>query len=390
MISRRLVLPLALTPFLGRAAWAAAWGGTVAAARGQTVYFNAWAGSETINAYIAWAAQVAERFGITLKHVKIADTAEVVQRVRGEVAAGKTDGSVDLVWINGANFTAMKHQHLLFGPFAEALPNFALVDVTGKPTTRLDFGEPVEGYESPWGMAQLTFFGDGGAIGTPPLAMAELVQFAKAHAGRVTYPAPPDFHGTTFVKQVLAETASDRSALAKPVDAAGFAALMAPVFELLDELRPSLWRQGRQYPQSQAQVTQMLGDGEVVMALTFNPSEPANLVAKGTLPASTIAWQHRSGTIGNTHFLAIPINARATAAAQVVADFLLSPEAQARKADVAVWGDPTVLDLARLPPAEAKLFGAAAGIKFPAAAIPEPHASFVPLIEQAWLARYGA
>ena len=28
-------------------------------ARGQTVYFNAWAGSEAINAYIQWAAQQA-------------------------------------------------------------------------------------------------------------------------------------------------------------------------------------------------------------------------------------------------------------------------------------------------------------------------------------------
>ena len=28
-----------------------------AEAKGQTVYFNAWAGSEQINAYIAWAGQ---------------------------------------------------------------------------------------------------------------------------------------------------------------------------------------------------------------------------------------------------------------------------------------------------------------------------------------------
>ena len=50
----------------------------------------------------------------------------------------------------------MKQERLLFGPFAEDLPNFALVDVDGKPTTRIDFAEATEGLECPWGMAQLT------------------------------------------------------------------------------------------------------------------------------------------------------------------------------------------------------------------------------------------
>jgi putative thiamine transport system substrate-binding protein len=55
----------------------------------------------------------------------------------------------------------MKREGLLFGPFAESLPNSAgLVDVQGKPTTRLDFSEPVDGLEAPWGMAQLTFMAD--------------------------------------------------------------------------------------------------------------------------------------------------------------------------------------------------------------------------------------
>ena len=378
----------ALTP---RVACAGDWAAIEAQAKGQTVYFNAWAGSDTINAYIAWAgAALAQRFGITLQHVKIADTAEVVRRVRDEVAAGQTAGSTDLIWINGENFRAMKQGNLLFGPFAEALPNFALVDTGGKPTTLIDFAEPTGGYESPWGMAQLTFFGDGAKIAAPPLSLPELIAFAKANPGRVTYPAPPDFHGTTFVKQVLAETVAAQ--LGQPVDAAGFAAVTAPLWQALDALHPHLWRQGKQFPPSQAAMKQMLADGELLIAFTFNPNEPANLVAAGELSVSTIAWQHRGGTIGNTHFLAIPINARAKPAAQVVANFMLSAEAQAHKADLKIWGDPTVLDLGRLTPEQAAAFattGVAGALRFPAPAIPEPHGSWVPLIEAEWLKRYG-
>ena len=55
------------------------------------------------------------------------------------------------------------------------------------------------------------------------------------------------------------------------------------------------------------------------------------------------------GTIGNTNFVAIPYNAKAKEGAMVLANFLLSPEAQARKQDPNIWGDPTVLALDKLP-----------------------------------------
>ena len=223
--------------------------------------------------------------------------------------------------------------------------------------------------------------------------MMELLEFAKANPGRVTYPAPPDFHGTTFVKQTLIETIADPGQLATSVTKSQFVAATKPLFELLDALHPHLWREGRQFPQTQAQLKQMLADGELLVALTFNPTEPANLVASGEFPDTTIAWQYSYGTIGNTHFVAIPANARAKAGAQAVANFLLSPEAQARKADLKVWGDPTVLSLTKLSAEDAKRFTgqlAPGAVMVPAPALPEPHGSWVPLVEAAWLERYGA
>jgi putative thiamine transport system substrate-binding protein len=396
-LSRRTILQISAAlgtePLFASLAQAASWSAVEAEAKGQEVFFNAWAGADTINAYIAWAGeQLKARFGVVLTHVKITDTAEVVKRVRDEVKSGKTDGSVDLVWINGENFRTMKTEKLLYGPFAETLPNFALVDVKGKPTTVLDFTEKVQGLECPWGMAQFTFFGDGAKISSPPTSMTELASFAKANPGRVTYPAPPDFHGDTFLKQVLVETTFDRSVFAKPISREAFAELAKPWLTFLDQIRPSLWRQGKQYPKSQGEVTQMVADGELLIGLTFNPNEPANLVAAGTLPKSTIAWQHAAGTIGNSHFVAIPVNAKAKAGAQVVANFLLSAEAQARKADLKIWGDPTVLDIASLSAADAKLFTstpAPGSVLIPGPAIVEPDGSFVPFIESAWLERYG-
>ena len=371
----------------------AAWAGIEARARGQTVYFNAWGGSEAINRYIQWVAgEVQQRYGVRLEHVKISDAADMVKRVRAEKAAGKTRGSVDLVWINGENFLTMKREGLLFGPFAEGLPGYALVDVQGKPTTRLDFSEPVDGMEAPWGMAQLTFMADSRRTPEPPRSLDALLAFAKANPGRLTYPRPPNFHGTTFLKQLLLDLNTERSALYRPVTPAAFTQATAPLWRTLDTLHPQLWRAGRQFPLNAEAMRQMLADGELLLALTFNPNDAANEIAAKRLPASIVSYQFESGTIGNTHFVAIPVNASASDGAQVVANFLLSPEAQARKADIAVWGDPTVLALERLSPADRARFAAQAlpgQVARSAPALPEPHGSWVEPLEREWLKRYG-
>lgn len=372
-----------------------AWTDVEKAARGQTVHFNAWAGSEQINAYIQWAAaELLQRHGVQLQHVKISDAADVVKRVRAEKAAGRgaSEGTVDLIWINGENFAAMKREALLGAPFAQGLPNFRYVDTAGKPTTLNDFSVPTDGLESPWGMAQLTFWADSKRLPKPPQNTAELLALARQQPGRLSYPRPPDFHGTTFVKQALLEHTRDAAALARPVTPEAFASVTAPLWTYLDALHPHLWRGGKQFPQNAGAIRQMVADGELLIGITFNPNDAANEIAAKRLPASVSSWQFAKGTVGNTHFVAIPYNAPARAGAMVVANFLLSPAAQARKANIAHWGDPTVLDLAKLPAAERAAFNAAplpGQVQQTAPALPEPHASWVEPIEKEWTRRYS-
>ncbi|MCW5651464.1 MAG: ABC transporter substrate-binding protein [Ramlibacter sp.] len=395
-LSRRQALTL-LAAGASPALWAqapAAWSPIETRARGQKVFLNAWGGSDRTNAYLQWvAAEVSRRHGVQVEHVKLTDTAEAVKRVRSEKAAGKlSGGTVDAIWINGENFLTMKREGLLFGPFAESLPNFQYVDVAGKPTTRVDFSEPVQGLEAPWGMAQFTFYADRQRVPTPPRSMNELLAFAKAHPGRVTYPRPPAFLGTTFLKQALVELNSDRSVLYQPVTPAALAQAAAPLWTYLDALHPQLWRAGKQFPASPAAIRQMMADGELLVALTFNPNEAANEIVAKRQADTVYSWQMAGGAIGNTHFLAIPFNANAREGAQVMINFMLSPEAQARKADIAVWGDPSVLAIDRLPAVERARFGSQPLPGQLAQTVPvilEPHGSWVDPLEREWVRRYG-
>jgi putative thiamine transport system substrate-binding protein len=368
------------------------WSKIQSEAKGQTVYFNAWGGSEVTNAYIIWAAkEVKTRYGVDVRHVKVSSTAEVVKRVQTEMAAGRdSNGSVDLLWLNGEHFQNLKNGGLLFGPWAQSLPNWGLVDLN-KPV-RSDFSIPTEGYESPWGTAQLTFIADRAQTPKPPRSTADFLAFAKANPGRVSYPKLPDFHGTTFIKQMLMELTSNPAVLQQPVTPAAFASATKPLWSYLDQLHPMLWRDGKTFPASAAEMHRMLGDGELKLSLTFNPNEAANLIATRQLPPSAYSFGFAGGTIGNVHFVAIPVNARAKAGAQVFANFLLSAEAQIRKADISVWGDGTVLDIKQLPTtSKMRLLKTAPGALTEAVpTLPEPHASWVEALEAEWLKRYGA
>ena len=373
------------------------WQAVTEAADGQTVYWHAWGGDPRVNAYIAWAGdEVEARYGVSVEHVKLADTAEAVSRVLAEKAVGREKGgAVDLIWINGENFAAMKEAGLLFGPWAEALPNWHYVDVEGKPTVVSDFTVPTEGFEAPWGMAQLVFFHDMVRLPDPPRSAPALLEWAQANPGRFAYPEPPDFLGTTFLKQVLHGLVADPEILQQPVKETTYSEVTEPLWSYLDALTPHLWRSGRAYPQDGTRLRQLLADGEIDIAFSFNPAEASAAIANEELPSTVRSFVFEGGTIANTNFLAIPFNASAKEGAMVLADFLLSPEAQARKQDPKVLGSATVLDLDALPPEDRARFEAlelgiaTLGPEELGAALPEPHPSWTARIEADWSARYG-
>ncbi|KAB2825993.1 ABC transporter substrate-binding protein [Aliivibrio finisterrensis] len=350
-------------------------------AKGQTVYFHAWGGSQEINNYLRWADKELQRnYGVTLKHVKVGDIAESTSRLLAEKTAGKNDGgSVDMVWINGENFKSMKNNQLLFGPFVNQLPSWEFVNKTLPVDS--DFSEPTLGLEAPWGVGQLVFIHDKQTLSNPPQSFAELLSYSKAFPNRITYPKPPEFHGTSFLKALLIELTNNNSQLMQPVDNANFAEITQPLWIYLDELHQTAWRKGKQFPSGTAQSLQLLDDGQIDLAVTFNPNEVFSAQASGKLAGTTQTYAMEAGALSNIHFLAIPWNASAKEGAQVAINFLLSPEAQSRKGDLSVWGDPSVLS-------SQYLTGSAKNTKL-FKSLAEPHPSWQVALEKEWLVRYG-
>lgn len=373
------------------------WDAIEQAARGQTVYWHAWGGDPRINAFIASVGDdLQARYGVALEHVRLADTADAVTRVITERQAGRdSGGAVDVIWINGANFASMKDQGLLFGPFAESLPNWPLVDTDANPAVLVDFTLPVEGFGSPWAMFQMVFEYDSATLPEPPRSLDALRSWIADNPGRFTYPQPPDFLGTSFLKQALYGVLDDPEILMGPVDAVDYAAVTAPLWAFLDEITPNLWRQGRAYPANEPALGQLLADGEIDIAFAFNPGRASAAIADGELQDSVRTFVFEDGTLANSSYLSIPYNAANREGALLLANLILDPAIQARAQDPAVLGFQTVLGMHLLDDADRAAFDAlelgiaTLGPDEMGTGLKEPHPSWMTRIAEDWATRYG-
>lgn len=378
--------------------------------RNQDVFFHAWGGDPQINSYIKWVAeQVKAKYNINLQQVKLSDTSEAVSRVLAEKSANNDNqGSVDLVWINGANFAAIAEHSLLLNNWANELPNFTLTDPINNPAVTLDFGVPTQGMESPWGQASLSFYYDELATTNPPKTLNELLVWSKKNPGRFSYPKPPDFLGMSFLKYALVvlhqqsdaitqvqDKSQTQAQLYLPTTPENIEIILEPLWAFLEVLHPQLWRKGEHFMQSGVEMRRLVDDTELSVAFTFSAPEVPAAVQRYDLPNSIRSYAMQDGSLSNTHFVAIPYNASHQQSAQLVANFLLSPQAQAYKQKANVWGDRSVLIHSALSDAEQALFKAqqphpsALPVDSIKATLSEPHPSWVSAITDGWQARYG-
>jgi putative spermidine/putrescine transport system substrate-binding protein len=323
------------------------WDSVLARARGTAVVWTMWRGDPSINKFVdAWVApRLKERYGVTLTTAE-GQGAEIVNALVGERSAGRDPGTASLVWINGEAFGNLRQAGLLYGPWAGRLPGGRYVDSASAIISR-DFEQDPAGYESPWGTVQFALIYDTARTPRPPRTYGELGAYARAHPGRVVH--DQSFNGLTFLKGLMYARAGGVARFQGGYRDSTYAAGRAAVFAWLDSTRGSFWRAGRTYPAGVAELHRLFANGEVDFSMSNNQNDVVTKVRQGVLPATARALVLRDGAIANAHYLGIPFNAPNPAGAMVVADFLLSPEAQLEKQKPEVWADGTVLARGRLP-----------------------------------------
>jgi putative thiamine transport system substrate-binding protein len=348
------------------------WQQTLKAAKGQSVYFYAWGGSKAVNEYLRWATrEIAQQYRIKLIHVKVTDPSEPVSRLKAE---NGRSSAIDLMWVNGENFAYLKQQDFLLGNLWSDIPNSAFLAVDKLPIT-VDFGEPMDGFEVPWGIGQFNLIAENLVYQQPQVSAKSLLHIAKHNPKKMTYPRPPEFHGTTFLKQLLVDLTDADTHLYQLVTKQSQEELLPVLWQYLDQLHPHLWQQGKAFPSSAAEQLLLYQQKTLSMAVSFNPNQWLKEKSTQQISESSVRRYFTDGAITNSHNLAIPKSAPSPEAAKVVINFMLSEKAQKEKF-TGVWGDPSVIT---------SLFDEKATMH----AHPELHSSWHVLIEDAWQQRYG-
>ena len=162
-------------------------------------------------------------------------------------------------------------------------------------------------------------------------------------------------------------------------------------FAWLNELRPYLWQEGRTYPKDAAALDTLFARGEIDMAMSYHPAHAQMKILEKTYPDTVRTFVLAEGAIFNTHFTAIPFNAPNKAGAMVLANFLMSPEAQFSKFKPENWGDLPALEIDKLDATWRQAFDAVdlgAATLGPdvlaAAAVPEIAPEYLELLERDW------
>ena len=329
------------------------WDSLVARARGTTVTWRMWRGDPSINRFVdGWVTpRLHQRYAITLRTVE-GQGPEIVNQLLVERDA-RAGGTADLVWINGETFHNLRQADLLWGPWAGRLPGAQYVD-SASPIVARDFEQDPAGFESPWGRVEFALIYDSARTPRPPQTVAELHDWILAHPGRFTHDQA--FTGIAFLKIVMYALAGGVEHLQGGFDEARYREASGRLWDWLSTARPGFWRQGEAYPPGVAELHRLFLNGEVDFSMSYNQNEVVTKIRQGLFPPTARALLLRDGTIANAHFLGIPTNAPNPVGAMVVADFLLSPEAQLEKSRPEVWGDGTVLSVARLTPEWAERF----------------------------------
>ena len=396
----------ALTPFAtiadtadGEALNNMAWEDIVAMARGGEVNWFMWGGSDVINQYVSEyiGGRLKEEYDVTLNRVGVSDTASVVNIVLGEKEAGNVDnGSVDMIWINGENFRTMRQGDLAYCGYPDVLPNNALIDWNNSAIAN-DFGVPVDGCEIPWNTVQFSFAYNEALYDEPPKTIPALLEWIKANPGQFTYPAPPDFNGSVFVRHVFYHAAGGVENLLGEFDQARYDKVSAETWRILNEIEPYLWREGQTYPTTIAALQQLYANQEVGILFNYSAADVGINIENGTYPPTTQGYAMDDGTIGNTNYTLIPFNSPNKAAALVLQNVLLSAEAQVEKALPDVWGTNPGIDISRIDGALLAKFEAierhpkvVPAEDLAATSLPELQASWISAIEQGWIENVGS
>lgn len=234
-------------------------------------------------------------------------------------------GAYDIVIFDGEGFGSFKNLGLIYGSFAERLPNARWIDREALSYKYRDM-QKNDGHFVPIGRDMLTFLYSSDIFYDSPKSYQEVFDTISKLKGYATYPDPRyTREGEAFLLGLVGEQVNMEPYVKEDRNLEEFRAEVERALEPLVNIRANIMDAGLTYPTN---IEQLFTDKKTYFSMSMDYLRVGDKVKEYEYPETTNAFVlHPVGTY--TTVGVIPFNSENKAGAMVTLSELLSPSSQA-------------------------------------------------------------
>lgn len=310
----------------------------------------------------SFARSLANEYGMEVV-IKKLEFEDIVATLDSEKLNEVINGSIDLLILRDDEFTKLKDMNYLYEDIESKIPNFKIningldYDVEG------EHGTPLDGYGIPFGREQFILVFDEDELETYPKNLEELKAFVEDNENTFTYANPTvDGTGGEFLRTVVYEVLGEEalaSLMTTSYTDQEIEMMIMPAIDYLKSIDPYLYKSEGKYLTRQDDIDAMFKEGTLLFTMSTDYGYTEDAISDEIYPDGANSFMFENGTIGDTIYMAIPVNASNKTGGIVSINSLLSLELQLDKYVPSNWGSLPVLDLGIMSETDAEKFSKA-------------------------------
>ncbi len=291
---------------------------------------------------------VLSEYGINLQLIR-KPMSDIYEKLYSQKQNEIETGSIDMIYIADDSFKKLMENELLYGPFMEKLPNYYTNINPEDYEFMYEQGIPTQGHFIPVGREQLVFIYDEDMILEPPATMQTFIETLRSAPGQFAFPLPPEKSGELFMETFIAAFVDYEKLYQAEAKREVIEPMLAPALEALAILRPKLWKEGAVFPSNERHLDQLFYDGKVSFALSTDTNKASKYAKSEVYPYAARSFIMDEGTAGTNDGVVIAHSAPNKSGAMIVANYMISAQAQAYKYTPSNWGSIPVIDTSIMP-----------------------------------------
>ncbi len=340
------------------------WDLIVDSAKNTTVNLYVTKADEEMRAWLSskYYKHLMETYNIEL-NVKILSFEDIMYTLEVDVLNEEKNGELDLLLLQDDEFRKFNEKQFLYPDIADKVLNLKDNINVLELDVNSEHGYPLDGLGVAFARTQFVLMFDEDVLETYPIDTTELLEFAKENPDTFTYPNPmTDETGGEFIRTVIYELIGQEkmeTLFLGEITEAELEIMIKPALDYLKRLDAYILKDEGIYFKSIESVDQAFKDGLLYFSMSQDFAYAVDAINNETYPDGARSFIFENGTIMDTMYFAVPMNASNKTGAIVAINEMLSIQLQLDKYTPSNWGNLPIVDLNLMNESDAASFGKA-------------------------------